>query len=414
MIIKRDFYLNKLIDKMNNHLIKIISGLRRSGKSFLLFNIFKNYLLNKGIKPDQIIEIQLDLLSQSNLRNPFKMLDFIKEKINDKQNFFILIDEIQICDNFVDLLNELIHYQNLDIYVTGSNSKMLSKDILTEFRGRGDEINLKPFSFSEIYEQFDDFDKAWEFYYTFGGLPLVIQQKSDQNKKIYLEILFKETYIKDIKERNNIRSDKDLDELLNILASSIGSLISTSKIANTFKSKGISISENTIKQYLDFLEDAFLIKKAQRYDIKRKKYINAPFKYYFTDLGLRNAKLNFRQQEETHIMENIIFNELCKREFSVDVGVIEINEKQNNKYIKKQIECDFVINKADLKYYVQSSYRIDTDDKKSQEIRPLINTNDSFKKIIIVKDNIKLKRDDYGITTISLKEFLLNSNSLNL
>lgn len=414
MIIKRDFYLNKLIDKMNNHLIKIISGLRRSGKSFLLFNIFKNYLLNKGIKPDQIIEIQLDLLSQSNLRNPFKMLDFIKEKINDKQNFFILIDEIQMCDNFVDLLNELIHYQNLDIYVTGSNSKMLSKDILTEFRGRGDEINLKPFSFSEIYEQFDDFDKAWEFYYTFGGLPLVIQQKSDQNKKIYLEILFKETYIKDIKERNNIRSDKDLDELLNILASSIGSLISTSKIANTFKSKGISISENTIKQYLDFLEDAFLIKKAQRYDIKRKKYINAPFKYYFTDLGLRNAKLNFRQQEETHIMENIIFNELCKREFSVDVGVIEINEKQNNKYIKKQIECDFVINKADLKYYVQSSYRIDTDDKKSQEIRPLINTNDSFKKIIIVKDNIKLKRDDYGITTISLKEFLLNSNSLNL
>lgn len=414
MIIKREFYLNKLIDKMNNHLIKIISGLRRSGKSFLLFNIFKNYLLNKGIKPNQIIEIQLDLLSQSNLRNPFKMLDFIKEKINDKQNFFILIDEIQICDNFVDLLNELIHYQNLDIYVTGSNSKMLSKDILTEFRGRGDEINLKPFSFSEIYEQFDDFDKAWEFYYTFGGLPLVIQQKSDQDKKIYLESLFKETYIKDIKERNNIRFDKDLDELLNILASSIGSLISTSKIANTFKSKGISISENTIKQYLDFLEDAFLIKKAQRYDIKGKKYINAPFKYYFTDLGLRNAKLNFRQQEETHIMENIIFNELCKREFSVDVGVIEINEKQNNKYIKKQIECDFVINKADLKYYVQSSYRIDTDDKKSQEIRPLINTNDSFKKIIIVKDNIKLKRDDYGITTISLKEFLLNSNSLDL
>ena len=414
MIIKREFYLNKLIDKMNNHLIKIISGLRRSGKSFLLFNIFKNYLLNKGIKPNQIIEIQLDLLSQSHLRNPFKMLDFIKEKINDKQKFFILIDEIQMCDNFVDLLNELIHYQNLDIYVTGSNSKMLSKDILTEFRGRGDEINLKPFSFSEIYEQFDDFDKAWEFYYTFGGLPLVIQQKSDQDKKIYLESLFKETYIKDIKERNNIRFDKDLDELLNILASSIGSLISTSKIANTFKSKGISISENTIKQYLDFLEDAFLIKKAQRYDIKGKKYINAPFKYYFTDLGLRNAKLNFRQQEETHIMENIIFNELCKREFSVDVGIIEINEKQNNKYIKKQIECDFVINKADLKYYVQSSYKIDTDDKKSQEIRPLINTNDSFKKIIIVKDNIKLKRDDYGITTISLKEFLLNSNSLDL
>ncbi len=414
MIIKREFYLNKLIDKMDNHLIKIISGLRRSGKSFLLFNIFKNYLLNKGIKPNQIIEIQLDLLSQSHLRNPFKMLDFIKKKINDKQNFFILIDEIQMCDNFVDLLNELIHYQNLDIYVTGSNSKMLSKDILTEFRGRGDEINLKPFSFSEIYEQFDDFDKAWEFYYTYGGLPLVIQQKSDQDKKIYLESLFKETYIKDIKERNNIRFDKDLDELLNILASSIGSLISTSKIANTFKSKGISISENTIKQYLDFLEDAFLIKKAQRYDIKGKKYINAPFKYYFTDLGLRNAKLNFRQQEETHIMENIIFNELCKREFSVDVGVIEINEKLNNKYIKKQIECDFVINKADLKYYVQSSYRIDTDDKKSQEIRPLINTNDSFKKIIIVKDNIKLKRDDYGITTISLKEFLLNSNSLDL
>lgn len=414
MEIKRDFYLNKLISKIDNHLIKIISGLRRSGKSFLLFNIFKKYLLDNGIKPNQIIEIQLDLLSQRHLRDPFKMLDFIKEKINDEQKFFILIDEIQMCDNFVDLLNELIHYQNLDVYVTGSNSKMLSKDILTEFRGRGDEINLKPFSFSEIYEQFDNFDMAWEFYYTFGGLPLVINQKSDQERKLYLESLFKETYIKDIKERNKIKFDKELDELLNILASSIGSLISISKIANTFKSKGISISENTIKQYLDFLEDAFLIKKAQRYDIKGKKYINAPLKYYFTDLGLRNAKLNFRQQEETHIMENIIFNELCKREFLVDVGVIEINEKQNNKYIKKQIECDFVINKSDLKYYIQSSYRIDTDDKRAQEIRPLINTNDSFKKIIIVKDNIKLKRDEYGIITISLKEFLLNGNSLDL
>lgn len=412
MEIKRNFYLNKLINKMDNHLIKIISGLRRSGKSFLLFNIFKNYLITKGIKKEQIIEIKLDLLSQNHLRDPFKMLAFIKEKINNKQKFFVLIDEIQMCNNFVELLNELINYSNLDVYVTGSNSRMLSKDILTEFRGRGDEINLKPLSFSEIYYQFNDFDKAWDYYYNYGGLPLALMQKDEQDRKFYLETLFNETYLKDIKERNKIKFDKELDTLLNILASSIGSLISISKIANTFKSKGISISENTIKQYLDYLEDAFLIKKALRYDIKGKKYINAPFKYYFTDLGLRNAKLNFRQQEETHIMENIIFNELCKREFTVDVGVIEINEKQDDKYIRKQIECDFVINKSDLKYYIQSSYQIDNLEKKEQEIRPLLNTNDSFKKIIITRDNITKKRDDYGIITISLKEFLLNENSL--
>ena len=336
MEIKRDYYLNKLINKMDNHLIKIISGLRRSGKSFLLFNIFKNYLLNRGIKKEQIIEIKLDLLSQSHLRDPYKMLAFIKEKNNNKQKFFVLIDEIQMCNNFVDLLNELINFQNLDVYVTGSNSRMLSKDILTEFRGRGDEVNLKPLSFSEIYYQFNDFDKAWDYYYNFGGLPLTILQKNEQDRKIYLETLFKETYLKDIKERNKIKFDKELDTLLNILASSIGSLISISKIANTFKSKGISISENTIKQYLDYLEDAFLIKKALRYDIKGKKYINAPFKYYFTDLGLRNAKLNFRQQEETHIMENIIYNELINLGYSIDVGIVEIREKNNNIYqIKK-------------------------------------------------------------------------------
>ncbi len=413
MEIKRDFYLNKLINKIDNKLVKIISGLRRSGKSFLLFSLFKKYLLNNGICEDQIIEIQLELLSQSKLRDPFVMLDYIKSRISDNKKYFILIDEIQLCDKFIELLNELIHYNNLDVYVTGSNLKMLSKDIITEFRGRGDEIYLNPLSFAELYEHFKNYDEAIKYYFLYGGLPLTLMQDSEDQKKLYLVNLFKETYLKDILERNKIKYDKELETLLNILASSIGSLTSISKLVNTFKSSGVNISENTIKQYLYFLEDSFLIKKAIRYDIKGKKYINAPVKYYFTDLGLRNAKLNFRQYEEPHIMENIIYNELIKRGYSVDVGVISINEKENNTYVRKQIECDFVVNKTDKRYYIQSAYRLDSKEKREIEIRPFLNTKDSFKKIIIVKDDIPIYHDEYGITTISLKDFLLETYSLD-
>ncbi len=415
-MIKRDYYLNKLIRKMNNGLIKVITGIRRCGKSFLLFHIFRDYLLSQGIKKENIISIELDRLSFEKLRDPYRLYEYVLNHIKSDEKYFIFIDEIQMCNNFESLLNDFLHMNNLDIYVTSSNSRLLSKDVITEFRGRGDEIHLNPLSFKEFYSSYDDFDTAWKEYYTYGGMPLVLSQKSDEDKINYLKDLFTETYIKDIKERNKIKNDNEFEQLLNIISSSVGSLTNPTKLVNTFKSVcNISISPNTIKDYLDYLEDSYLIRKSLRYDIKGKKYINTPSKYYFTDIGLRNARLNFRQQEENHIMENIIYNELCIRGFSIDVGVVEINEKQlNGKYIRKQLECDFVINKGSSRYYIQSAYDMPNDEKNDQEKKSLLNIEDSFKKVIIVKDNIKPKKDENGILTIGLKDFLLNDESIDL
>ena len=416
MLIKRDYYLNQIIDRMNNGLVKIITGIRRCGKSYLLFNLFKQYLIDSGINDDHIICIELDRRSFSKLTNPDELCKYVSSALIDNSQYYLFIDEIQMCNDFESVLNDFMHIKNLDIYVTGSNSKLISKDIITEFRGRGDEIHLNPLSFKEFYSEYNDFDLAWNDYYTFGGMPLVLSQKNDESKMRYLKDLFTETYIKDIKERNKIRSDYEFEELLNIISSSIGSLTNPKKLVDTFKSeKNMTISPNTIKDYLEYLEDAYLIRKSLRYDVKGKKYINTPSKYYFTDLGLRNARLNFRQQEENHIMENIIYNELCIRGYSIDVGVVEINEKQDTgKYIKKQLECDFIINRGNNKCYIQSAYHLPSLDKENQEIRPLINIQDSFKKVIIVRDNIKTKIDENGIITMSLKEFLLNDNSLDL
>ncbi len=414
-MIKRDYYLNKIIDKMWNGLVKVITGIRRCGKSYLLFTLFKQYLLEHGVAKENIICIQLDRRSFVKLRNPDELYKYINEKVNETEKYFVFIDEIQLCDDFESVLNDFLYMNNIDLYVTGSNSKLLSKDIITEFRGRGDEIHLHPLSFKEFFQVYDNFDDAWNDYYTFGGMPLVLTKKSDEDKMIYLKDLFKETYLKDITDRHKIQNDEVIEELLNILSSSIGSLTNPYKLVDTFKSlKNVSVSPNTIKDYLDYLEDAYLINKSYRYDVKGKKYINTPFKYYYTDLGLRNARLNFRQQEENHIMENIIYNELCIRGYSVDVGVVEINERQQDgSYIRKQLECDFIVNKGNCKYYIQSAYHISDDEKERQEKKSLENINDSFKKIIIVRDNIKRKRDDKGIITMSLKDFLLNDDSLD-
>ncbi len=414
-MIKRDYYLTKLIDRIGNGLVKIITGIRRCGKSYLLFYIFKNYLLENGVNEEHIICIRLDWKSFTALQNSDELYKFIRSKINTTEKFYIFIDEIQLCPGFESVLNEFMYMSNLDIYVTGSNSKLLSKDVITEFRGRGDEIHLNPLSFKEFYQAYNDFNEAWNDYFTYGGMPLVITKKSEADKMAYLKDLFKETYIKDIIERNKIKNDEILEELLNIISSSVGSLTNPNKLVDVFKSKGNKlISPITIKEYLEDLEDAYLIRKVERYDIKGKRYINTPFKYYFTDLGLRNARLNFRQQEENHIMENVIFNELCIRGFSVDVGVVDINEKETDgSYKRKKLECDFVINKGNLRYYIQSAYLIPDEEKERQEKRSLLKINDSFKKVIIVKDNIKKKRDDKGIITISLKDFLLEDNALD-
>ena len=414
MYIKRDFYLNQIINRMNNGLVKIITGIRRCGKSYLLFNLFKQYLIDSGVDENHIICIELDRRTFNKLTDPDELCKYVSDAILDNNQYYLFIDEVQMCNDFESVLNEFMHIKNLDVYVTGSNSKLISKDIITEFRGRGDEIHLNPLSFREFYSEYNDFDLAWNDYYTFGGMPLIISKKDDESKMNYLKDLFKETYLKDIKERNNIKNDVELEELLNIISSSVGSLTNPKKLVDTFKSeKNITISPNTVKDYLEYLEDAYLIRKSLRYDVKGKKYINTPSKYYFTDLGLRNARLNFRQQEENHIMENVIYNELCIRGYSVDVGVVEINEKQDDgKYVRKQLECDFIVNKGNNKCYIQSAYHLPSLDKENQEIRPLVNIQDSFKKIIIVRDNIKTKIDDNGIITMSLKEFLLNENSL--
>ena len=417
MEIKRDKYLNDLINRMNNGMIKVVTGIRRSGKSYLLFNIFKKYLLEQGVQESHIITIELDKRSNKKYRDPDIILDYIESLIIDNEHYYIMLDEVQMLNEFEEVLNSLLHINNVDIYVTGSNSKFLSKDVITEFRGRGDEIHIYPLTFKEFMQVYEgDIYHGWAEYVIYGGLPLNVTMKTEEQKISYLTNLFAETYIKDIIERHSIEKTQELEDLVNILASAIGSLTNPPKIQATFKSAiQSSISLNTIRQYIEYLEDAFVINKADRYNVKGRKYIGSPLKYYFEDVGLRNARLGFRQIEETHLMENIIFNELRSRGYSVDVGVIEKRTRdENGKQIRKSLEIDFVANLGSKRYYIQSAFSMPTEEKRIQEKASLINVNDSFKKIIIVKDIVNVTRDEDGITTMSIYDFLLKENSLEL
>ena len=417
MEIRRDIYLNKLINRMHNGMIKVVTGIRRSGKSYLLFTIFKDYLLSEGVDEDHIISIELDRLENKTYRDPYVILEQIKTQIIDSKDYYIFLDEVQLLDEFEDVLNSLLHIKNVDVYVTGSNSKFLSKDIITEFRGRGDEVHVYPVSFREYMTVFNgDKYEGWSSYVRFGGLPLTVTMNSDEQRVEYLTRLFEETYIKDIIERNHIEKKQELNDLINVLASGIGSLTNPSKIVATFNSAIQSdISLNTVRSYIEHLEDAFIISEANRYDVKGRRYIGTPLKYYFEDVGLRNARLGFRQVEETHLMENIIYNELRVRGFSVDVGVVmKRNRTEAGVQEKKQLEIDFIANQGSRRYYIQSAFSIPDEEKREQEKASLINVGDSFKKIIIVKDVVKPWHDDDGILTISLYDFLLDEKSLEL
>ena len=410
--IKRDIYLDKLISRKENGLIKIITGIRRCGKSYLLDPLFKNHLLESGIKADHIIKLELDKEENEKYRDAHELNEYIKSQIKDKDMYYILLDEIQMVDGFESVLNSFLYERNLDVYVTGSNSKFLSSDIITEFRGRGDEIKVFPLSFSEFAEAFNgDKQEAWNEYVLYGGLPLILSKKSDEEKSKYLKDLFDQTYIKDIIERNSVQRVDVIDSIINMLASSVGSLTNPKKIYDTFVSNGEKeISSNTVNSYIKYIEDSFIVNKSDRYDVKGKKYIQTPQKYYFSDIGLRNARLNFRQQEENHIMENIIYNELLLRGYNVDVGVVELREGNQ----RKQLEVDFVCNSGNKRYYIQSALNLDTREKTIQEERPLMNINDNFKKIIVVKDNMKHWITEEGILVVGIQEFLLDKNSLDL
>ena len=411
-IIARDEYLNKIIVRKENGLIKILTGIRRCGKSYMLNIIFYNYLIENGVKEDHIIKLALDREENRKYHDSKLLNEYILSQIKDKDMYYVLIDEIQLADGFEFVLNGLLYEKNIDVYVTGSNSKFLSSDIITEFRGRGDEIRIFPLSFLEFTEAYEgDRYEAWNEYITYGGMPLILKQHTDEQKSKYLTSLYELTYKKDIIDRNNIDKPDVLDTLINILSSSVGSLTNPQKIYNTFISNGITdISKNTITSYMNYLLDSFLIEKAERYDVKGKKYIQTPQKYYFADIGLRNAKLNFRQQEENHLMENIIYNELLIRGYNVDVGVVEVREDD----ARKQLEVDFVCNQGNKRYYIQSALNLDTPEKTLQETKSLNNIDDNFKKIVVVKDNIKLWRNESGILIIGIQEFLLNKNSLDL
>ena len=417
MDIKRDKYLNDLINRMHNGMIKVVTGIRRCGKSYLLFTIFKKYLLQQGVSESHIIAIELDQRKNKKYRDPDTILDYIESLIEDDEQYYIMLDEVQMLQEFEEVLNSLLHIRNADIYVTGSNSKFLSKDVITEFRGRGDEVHIYPLTFKEFMEAYDgDMYHGWAEYVVYGGLPLTVTMKTEEQKINYLTNLFKETYLKDIIERHHIEKTQELEDLVNILASAIGSLTNPPKIEATFKSAIQStISLNTIRQYIEYLEDAFIINKANRYNVKGRKYIGTPLKYYFEDVGLRNARLGFRQVEETHLMENIIYNELRSRGYSVDVGVVEKRgTDENGKEYKNQLEIDFVANLGSKRYYIQSAFSMPTEEKRIQEKASLVNINDSFKKIIVVKDVINVTRDEDGITTMSIYDFLLKENSLEL
>ena len=417
MEIKRDRYLNLLISKKHTGLIKVITGMRRCGKSYLLFTLFKDYLLSEGIEKSHIIEIAFDAYENKQYRDPDVLYPYLKEKIKDDGMYYVLLDEVQLLGEFEAILNSLTRMKNVDVYVTGSNARFLSKDVITEFRGRGDEVHMYPLSFAEFMSVYPGTKQdGWNEYMLYGGLPLVLSFTTPDQKIAFLKSLFEETYISDIVGRHNIRNKAELEELLNILSSAIGSLTNPEKLAATFRSvKNKKISSNTIKKYIDYLCDSFLIDSAVRYDVKGKKYIDTPVKYYFTDMGLRNARLNFRQLEETHSMENIIFNELKIRGFNVDVGVImqyDTNEKGNS--IRKQLEIDFVCNKGSKRYYIQSAYAIPDQAKMEQEQRSLMLTGDFFKRIIITKDTPAPYYNENGVLIMSVYDFLLNENSLDI
>ena len=411
--IKRNIYLDRLISRKENGLIKVITGIRRCGKSYLLDPLFKNYLLDNEVKEDHIIKLELDKEENKKYHDSHELNLYIKSQIKDKDMYYVLLDEIQLVKDFESVLNGFLYERNIDVYVTGSNSKFLSTDIITEFRGRGDEIKVFPLTFSEYVESFNgDRTEAWNEYVLYGGLPLILSKKTDEEKSKYLKDLFEQTYVKDIIERNNISRIDVIDSIINILASSVGSLTNPQKIYKTFISSGEKeISLNTVNSYIKYIEDSFIVNKSNRYDVKGKKYIQTPQKYYFSDIGLRNARLNFRQQEENHIMENIIYNELIVRGYNVDVGVVEVRDENKN---RKQLEVDFVCNLGNKRYYVQSALNLETREKTIQEERPLMNINDNFKKIIVVKDNMKHWFTEEGILVIGIQEFLLNNNSLDL
>lgn len=417
MRIQRNTYLNRLIESRHNNMIKIITGVRRCGKSYLLFNLFSDWLTKEGVDDAHIIKIDLENRRNRKLRNPDVLLEHIDSKMIDDKMYYILIDEIQLVDEFEDVLNSYLKIENAGVYVTGSNARFLSKDVITTFRGRGEEIKVYPLSFREYISAMDGpVDIVFEEYMTYGGLPQIVEYNSAERKVEYLKALLAETYLTDIKERYQIRNDEELEILLDIISSSIGSLTNPRKLANTFETeKKVKLSDKTIKTYLDYICDSFLVEKAVRYDVKGKKYIDTPYKYYFADLGLRNARLNFRQLEKTHMMENVIYNELRIRGYNVDVGVVPIIIRdKEGKQKRVNYEIDFVCNKGNQRYYIQSAYRLDSDEKVRQEENSLRNTGDSFKKIIIVGNPILVERDNSGITTISIYDFLLKENSLEL
>lgn len=430
MIIKRDFYLNQLINSKHNGMIKVITGIRRSGKSYLLFEIFNDYLLNNNVDSDHIIKFAfdsqdyLDLIGEDlldiNIRkrkvDPKKFNDYIKSKLVDNEMYYLLLDEIQLLDNFEAVLNGYLRKDNLDVYVTGSNAKFLSKDVITEFRGRGWQIHINPLSFKEFKQVYvGSNDEAYNEYAVYGGLPKLFEFKTEADKVKYLNNIFEETYLKDIIDRNKVINVTELGELLDFLSSSIGSLTNPTKLSNTFDSvKHVKIHTETIKKYIEYFADSFLISTPKRYDINGKGYINSPLKYYFSDMGLRNARLNFRELELPRLMENIVYNELVMRGYNVDVGVVELYEQNNKgKSVLKKTEVDFVCNQADKRYYIQVAYTIDSDDKIKQEQKSLLHINDAFKKIIIVKDSIKPHYNNYGVYIIGLYDFLLNDNILD-
>lgn len=415
MQIKRDFYLRQLVDGKQNGLIKIVTGIRRCGKSFLLFKLFRQYLLDVGVDSDHIIQIALDDIENANLREPLPLYKCIKANMTDEELYYILLDEVQLVPRFEEVLNSLLRIDNADVYVTGSNSKFLSSDIITEFRGRGDEIHLYPLSLSEYCEGTGlSPAEAWKDYYTYGGLPHTLSLGTEKKKIDYLNNLFESVYLIDILERHRIKNKAEFEELVKIIASGIGAPTNPTKLENTFKSvKKINIDSVTISRYLGYMQDAFLIEKAERYDVRGKKYIGSLAKYYFTDIGLRNAILGLRQQEETHIMENIIYNELRRRGCKVDVGMVEQRFVDNDgKWQRKQLEVDFVVNEGNQRYYIQSALALPDEEKRKQEMGSLLRINDSFKKIIIVKDDIKPWRDENGILTMGLLDFLMNADSL--
>ena len=415
-MIKRDLYLNRLIERIGNGSVKVVTGIRRCGKSTLLFKLFYDYLIREGIADDHIITYKLDNIKNRKLRDPEILYDTIEKQIVDTDRYFVFLDEVQFVTDFSELVNSLNQIENVDLYVTGSNSRFLSDDILTEFRGRGDEVRIYPLSFAEFYSAYEgDKYEAWDDYFTYGGMPAIFEQKTEEQKAKYLQNLISKVYLSDIIERRKIIYKDELDSMVDLLCSSVGSLTNPSKISKTLCSaKGKSISDVTAKNYLDHLCDAFLFVQAKRYDIKGRKYLSTPVKYYVADVGLRNARLNFRQQEENHIMENIIYNELLIRGYSVDVGIVEATETISGKRRQFALEVDFVATKGSKKYYIQSAYEMSAPDKENQEQRSLLKINDSFKKIVVVKDNIKPRTDENGIVKMGIINFLLDKDSLDL